>query len=380
MFEPSSLTRRQILWSLGGIIARGWAVGAQDTSRTSRPTFSVDVEVVNVFVTVRDKKGRIVRDLAKEDFTLLEDGQIQVIQYFARETDLPLTIGLIVDTTPSEYNMLETERNASRIFLNHMLRPDKDKAFLIQFHYEVELLQDVTSSREKLEAALNLLQGHEVWRPTKTRGSRDRPGAPGQAPGFDNLSTVLADAIYLASEEIMKFQEGRKALIILGDGDHIGEREEMAITAAQKADTLIYTIRVYDKNFGASRGGRQSIGGIPPIGGPRGWPGGGWPGGRGPTGPAPGGAGDRADGKKNLQNLSRKTGGAYLEISKKETLEQIYSKIEEELRSQYSLGYTPDSKARDGYRRIEVRVSKSGMVVHSREGYYPRSKQSVAGI
>jgi VWFA-related protein len=327
--------------------------------------------VVNVFVTVRDKKGNIVKDLVKDDFILSEEGRVQTIRYFSRDSDLPLTVGLIVDTTPSESNMLDEERRTSLAFLDRMLRPDKDRAFLIQFSDVVELLQDLTSSREKLEAALNLLERHEI-------GRGGRGGGRGQQGGRGSLETALSDAIYLASEEIMKSQQGRKALLILADGDHIGGREEMAIAAAQRADTLIYAIRIWDKSFGGGGGGSvwQTLGQIPGLGG--GGRGGGPPGGGGPGG-GPGGGrsggGPSSDGKKNLQRLSSRTGGAYFEVTKRETLEQIYGKIEEELRNQYSLGYTPDPLAQSGYRRIKVAVQKQGMVVQGREGYYAEDKR-----
>jgi VWFA-related protein len=130
---------------------------------------------------------------------------------------------------------------------------------------------------------------------------------------------------------------------------------------------LIYAIRIYDKNFGEPGGGWQSPGRFPPMGGP---------GGRGPRGGPPGGGPgigrNRSNGKENLVKLSRESGGAYFEVTKKETLEQIYGRIEEELRSQYSLGYTPDADAQKGYRRINVAVKKEGMTARGREGYYPK--------
>jgi VWFA-related protein len=275
--------------------------------------------------------------------------------------------------------MLEEERRASRTFLKKMLRPEKDKAFLIQYSNEVELLQDLTSSSEKLDAALNLLERHEFGGRGGRGGGRGRAGGAGRPAGRNPYATVLSDAVYLASDEIMKKQQGRKALFILGDGDHIGNREEMAIAAALRADTLIYAIRIYDKNFGGGGGGWRSLGQIPGMGGPDmgrggrgGGPGGGPGGGRGGRGS--GGGPNPADGKKNLQILSSRTGGAYFEVGKKETLERIYGKIEEELRSQYSLGYAPDASAQSGYRRIKIDVQKKGLVVQGREGYYPESR------
>jgi len=378
MFTARTVSRRGLL--LGAVASwageRLWCVQAPNV------TFSADVNVVNVFVTVRDKDGHIVKNLSKEDFTISEDGRPQPIRYFSRESDLPLTMGLLVDTTPSESNMLDEERRTSRAFLHKMMRPEKDKAFLIQYSNEVELLQDLTSSAEKLDAALNLLERHQLERPGRDRrGGGDPRGGSG---GRGSYATVLSDAVYLASDEVLKNQKGRKALFILGDGDHIGSREEMAITAALRAEVSIYTIRIYDKHFGGGGPGGGGPGGgggwgglarIPGVGGPgMGGPGrGGGPGG-GPGGGGPRGGPDRGDGKKGLQTLSRRTGGSYFEVGKKETLEKIYAQIEEELRSQYSLGYTPEVNAASGYRRIKVDVQKKGLLVQGREGYYPAVK------
>jgi VWFA-related protein len=322
MPQQSVVTRRQILLSTIPMIAGSLFAGPQQAERAESTTFSVNVDVVSVFVTVRDKKGNLIKDLVQEDFTVREDGRTQNIQYFARESDLPLTIGLIVDTTPSEANMLDEERNSSRAFFNRILRPDKDRAFLIQYHNQIELLQWVTSSREMLDRSLNFLQGHSSGIPPET---------------------ILADAIYVTSEEIMEKQEGRKALILLGDGGHVGNRLVKAITAAQMADTLIYGIFIYDRDF-------EGVGGFEY---------------------------DRTQDRVNLHMLSSETGGTFFEVKKKTPLEQIYGTIEEELRSQYSLGYAPDAKARKGYRTIKVGVRKKGLVVRGRHGYYPGAKLKV---
>ncbi len=153
-----------------------------------QPTFTADVKVVNVFATVRDKKGQIVKDLTKEDFKLLEDGRPQNIKYFAKQSDLPLTLGLLVDTSRSERRMIPTERSASYKFIEQVLRPDRDKAFLIHFDREVELLQDLTDSREKLEKALELLtpsqEDQETNRdPNDNGGNYPRGGGGGGGGG-----------------------------------------------------------------------------------------------------------------------------------------------------------------------------------------------------
>ncbi len=377
MSMDSAWLQKKWLPPLALLLLGGWTPCAQELQRPDSPRISVQTEIVTDFVTVRDKRGAIVKDLVREDFALAEDGRAQDIRYFSRESDLPLTIGLIVDTTPSEANMLEEERAASRVLLNKMLRPDKDQAFLIQYSHEVELLQDLTSSPAKLEKALGLLERHSF-------GGGGAGGGTGGPGGGGVYATALADAVYLASDEILKTVPGRKALIILGDGDHVGDRAEMAIAAAQQADTLIYAIRIYDKDFGGGGGGWKDIVRLPPPGGPGGGgPGGGGPGGDpggGPGGGSPGGGpgggppggGDRSAWKKNLQALSGKTGGEYFEVGKKMPLEEIYRRIEEELRSQYSLGYAPGADARKGYRQISVSVGKKDLVVHGREGYYPK--------
>src|SRR5580698_9263501 len=123
----------------------------------SDKVFTSDVRVVNVFATVRDKKGQIEKDLKQDDFTIDEDGRPQTIRYFTKESNLPLTLGLLVDTSGSMRRLIETERGASFKFLDQVLREDKDVAFLIHFDYEVELLQDLTSSRKLLQTSLSLL-------------------------------------------------------------------------------------------------------------------------------------------------------------------------------------------------------------------------------
>src|SRR5438445_1399017 len=187
-------------------------VGPSMRAQDAAATIAVDVKVVTLPVTVRDKHGKIVRDLTKDDFTLQEDGRPQTIRYFSQEANLPLTLGLLVDTSRSQTNVLEAERNASRSFLDQMLVQAKDKAFLIHFDREVELLQDLTSSREKLQAALELL---------KTPSDRARSNDPNDSPDSrsgDSRSgsgshhgggTQLYDAVFLASNELMKRQQGR---------------------------------------------------------------------------------------------------------------------------------------------------------------------------
>ena len=224
---------------------------AQDT------TFSTDVKVVNVLATVRDKHGQIIANLNKDDFTLEEDGRMQAIRYFSRETNLPLTLGLLIDTSLSQRHVLSAERSASYSFLDHVLREDKDTAFVIHFDREVELLRDLTSSRKDLQAALSQLEmpsgGRGGGYPYPS-GSRGRRGG----------GTILYDAVLLASDELMKKQRGRKAVIVLSDGVDTGSKVSLAraIESAQRADTLVYAILFADEQAY----GRGGMGGGPRMG------------------------------------------------------------------------------------------------------------------
>jgi VWFA-related protein len=354
-------------------------VPAQTATRQSVTTMSVDVKVVTLPVTVRDKKGEIVRNLTKDDFVLQEDGRPQVIKYFAQDTNLPLTLGLLVDTSLSQRNVLDQERSASKVFLDQMLTDAKDKAFLIHFDREVELLQDLTPSRDKLEAALQLLNAPQLER--SSGGSSDPQSSDPQSSGSQSRmsrggGTLLYDAIFLASNELMKKQQGRKALIVLSDGDDRGSRESLqsAIEAAQRADTVVYSILFADKNQSNGLGGP----GRSHIGFPGGsFPGGGWPGGGGGGGRGGGRSQQepRVDGKKILDQISRETGGRLFEVSKKQAIDQIYDSIAEELRTQYNLGYTPDkSTAEAGYHKISLVAKQKDLVVQTRDGYYAEQK------
>lgn len=342
-----------------------------------KPDISVNVKFVNVLATVRNKKGEIVRNLTRDDFTLEEDGRPQTIQYFSQESDLPLTLGLLVDTSMSQRAVLGQERTASYSFFDHMLREDKDKAFLIHFDHEVELLQDLTSSRDKLEKSLELLDSPERDSSGTYGGGQGGsggggPGGGGGRHGHGGFGggTLLYDAVYLASNEEMKKQQGRKALVVLTDGVDHGSKEslETSIESAQRADTLVYSILFSGQEGGGGRGG---FGGPRMGGGGGGSPGGGggWPGGGGGHRRYP--QEESVDGKKVLERLSRETGAHMYEVSKKESIEEIYARIEEELRHQYSIGYTPDRpNPGAGYHKIHLAAKQKDLVVQSRDGYY----------
>ncbi|MBZ5647102.1 MAG: VWA domain-containing protein [Acidobacteriia bacterium] len=337
------------------------------------PTISVNVKVVNVLATVRDQHGNIVNTLTQDDFILDEDGQPQVIRYFTRETDLALSLGLLVDTSRSQSHVLGQEKKASAAFANDVLREGTDSAFLIHFDHEVELLQDLTSSRQKVVSALQLLQ--EPSYDDRQRGGGYPGGGSGRGShgGGPGGGTLLYDSIFLASDELMRKQPGRKAIIVLTDGVDHGSKMSLdrAIESAQRADTMVYSVY-----FEGQEGGDRHSGVSGPWGGGRrrggGWPGGGggYPGGGSPQ-PRPT---DRssADGKKVLERLSRETGGRMFVVSKKEPIDQIYRQIQDELRNQYNLGYTPDRAADSSseYRHILVTTRRTDLTVQAREGYY----------
>jgi VWFA-related protein len=335
------LSRRDFLYLTG--VSLAWA---QD------PKYSTSVNVVNVLASVRDQKGKIVHDVVQDEFTIQEDGRPQSIRYFSQQSDLPLTLGLLLDTSGSQTRVLDRERNASFEFFEHILREDKDKAFLIHFDREVELLQDLTSSRKDLEAALK-----DADRPQLNRRSSSGGGTPqGRGQGRGG-GTAMYDAIFLAADELLKKQQGRKAVVLLSDGVDNGSKTSIggAIESAQRADMLVYSIRFADTNSspvgfggpGMGRGGRRGGGGRFPQQQRR----------------------EPVDGKKILERISLETGGGYYEVSSKMPLDKIYDQIEEELRNQYSLGYTPDQSS-GGYHKIVVAVKRKGLTVRARDGYY----------
>jgi VWFA-related protein len=355
-----------------------FAIPALRLAAQTPATFSTEVKVVNVLATVRDKKGQLVTNLGQDDFVLAEDGRPQTIRYFSRETDLPLTLGLLVDTSGSMRRVIDQERTASYHFLDDVLRPEKDQAFLIHFDREVELLQDLTNSREKLQKACDLL---EISRPGRGQsggggqypggGGGGYPGGGGQYPGGGGGypgggggryggrgGTTLYDAVLLASDELLSKQKGRKAAIVLSDGQDNGSKVTIgrAVESAQRADTLVYSILIENEEsypltgpgFGRRRGGFGYPGRYPQSNGP--------------------------DGKKVMQQLANETGGGFFQLKGKETIDKIYESIQEELRNQYSLGYTSDQPNGTGYRKIALTVKQKGMTVQARDGYYVETK------
>lgn len=353
--------------------------GAQSQTPAPAPapapttTLSVDVNVVTLPVTVRDKHGKIVTNLTKDDFLLEEDGKPQTVRYFNQETNLPLTVGLLVDTSMSERDNLEKERAASRTFLDQMITRPTDRAFVVHFDREVELLQDLTSDHGKLEKAVG-----EIDTPSAVESVPSGQQGSGQRHAR-GAGTLLYDAIFLACDEVAKKQTGRKAIVVLTDGEDRGSQETLnsAIESCQRAETEVYTVYYgghQDRDSSGFNGpypdddDRYPGGGYPgrryPGGG---YPGGGYPGGgRYPRGQQQ----TRPDGKKTLQRIAQETGGRYFQINKKDTVEDAYASIAEELRTQFVLGYTPPKDQSSGYHSIHLTTKDKDQTVQTRAGYY----------
>jgi VWFA-related protein len=395
----ASLARRIILATAALLalpIASPAQQSAQQAAQQATPanpsaTFSVDTRLVNIPVVVRDDKGKLILNLKKDDFSLQVDGRPQTIRYFDLDTDLPLTLGLLVDTSGSVRNVLDEERTASSAFLDQMLATKDDKAFLIQFSRSVELLQDVTGSRPKLQAALKQIDTQPPDRSappdnnpdnspdSNSRNGNQRGGNRGRM-GFRG-GTTLYDAVFLASDEVMSKQKGRKAIVLLTDGVDRGSKESLAsaIEAAQRSDSIVYAIYFKGEQPGGGGdrrgGGGGRRGGIGFPGGGGGYPGGGggYPGGRGGGGRG-GSPEQQVDGKKILERMTQETGGRMFEVSKKETVAHIYDQIGQELRSQYRLGFTPEGDtAAEGYHKIDLAFTskdKNKLTIQTRDGYY----------
>jgi VWFA-related protein len=312
-------SRRQwVLWAASLLYSRTSLPASRDDQ--DLPTFSTDVKVVSLLATVRNKSGAIISDLSKDDFTLLENGRPQTIRYFSRESDLPLTLGLMVDTSMSQRRLLEAERGASFRFLDQVLRENKDQVFIMQFDMSVQLRQPLTSSRKALDDTLPY-----VDTPTNRQLQIQTGGG-----------TLLYDAVVTAAQDVTQKARNRKALIVLSDGVDFGSEATLAqsIAAAQRADTLIYSILFADPGaYGFSSEG--------------------------------------STGRNALMRMSRESGGDFFEVSKKQSIDRIFDHIQEELRSQYSMGYVSDDPVRiSEFRKIQLLAKPKGLVVQTREQYW----------
>ncbi len=303
----------------------------QDQKSDQLPTFTSNVNVVNLFFNVKDKHGNLIPNLTKNDFQVLEDGKPQTIKYFSADSNQPLTLGILLDTSGSQTNVLPMEKEVGAAFLKDVLR-QKDMAFLISFDVDVDELHDFTNDPSSLRVAMDKAQINVGG------GSGGVPGI-GQGPipqQGDPRGTLLYDAVYLAAHDKLAQEVGRKAMILLTDGEDQGSQLKIrdAIEAAQKADSIIYVLLIADRGF-------YGFGGY--------------------------------HGEGEMRRMTQETGGRVIEVGNKlEKLREAFDQIAAELRSQYNVGYTPTNGKRDGsFRKIEIKVANNkDMKVQARNGYY----------
>jgi VWFA-related protein len=305
----------------------------QDDQSRPLSTFKTGVDVVQLFFNVKDKRGALIPKLPKNDFQLLEDGKPQTIKYFSVNSDLPLTLGILIDASGSQQNVLDMEKQVGGAFLTDIIR-EKDLAFVLSFDVNVDLLQDFTSSTRKLKDALNSA------RINTGGGGGTIPGLGGGPIPTSGTpkGTLLYDAIYLAAHDELAQQVGRKAMIILTDGEDVGSRLRVqdAIEAAQKSDSIVYVLMIADRGFYGGMG---------------------------------------YHGDSEMKKLSRETGGRVIDVGNKfDKLRDAFDQIALELRSQYSVGYTPTNTVRDGsFRKIEIH--NKDYKIQARAGYYARPSE-----
>jgi len=306
----------------------------QDQAAT---TLKVNVNIVQLFFNVKDKKGALIPSLTKDDFQILEDGKPQTIKYFAAESNLPLTLGILIDSSGSQARVLDMEKQVGGEFLSQILR-EKDLAFVLSFDVNVDLLQDFTSSVHALKAALNTAR-------INTAG-----GSGGGIPGLGGgtvptigtpKGTLLYDAVYLASHDELAQQVGRKAMILLTDGEDQGSQLKIkdAIEAAQKSDSIVYVLLCADRGFYGGFGGYS--------------------------------------GDSDMKKLTQETGGRVIEVGNKlDKLKAGFDQIANELRSQYNIGYGSTNTALDGtFRKVEIHANNKDYKIQSRSGYYAVPKR-----
>lgn len=305
------------------------AAPPQEPSGHPSETLKLSVNLVDAYFSVRDKNG-YVAGLGKEDCQVYEDNKLQTIKNLTQEKNLPLTIGILLDTSGSQQNVLPLEQESGGRFLKEVLTP-KDEAFLISFDVNVDLLADFTNSPRELARAINTASINTA------SSSAGIPGiGGGPMPTSNPRGTLLYDAVYLAAHDKLQAQAGRKIVVILTDGGDQGSQETLksASEAAQKANTIVYVILIADHPFG-------------------------------------GVFGDPFNGKAQMEQLTRETGGRVIDVGNNgRRLEDAFDQIQDELRTQYLLSYTPINKAADGkYRKLEIDCGK-GMNVQARRGYY----------
>lgn len=368
----------------------------QSVAAASTPASEAQSSAVHLPVLVLDKHNQLVTNLTASDFTLTDDGNPQTIKSLTVQSDMPFRVGLLVDTSRGVYSAIDSERKAADKFVDLILPAEptatangstappnpspapqsgRNQAFLIHFDREVELLEDFTSSRDKLHREIDGMTAtsHTSDAEGPETSGDDNSGGYGQHSAHQDNGPQLYDAIYLACDELMKSKHGRKALVVFSDGADHGSKETLndAIDAADRANVQVFTIYL--------KGEEERPASNSPRGGHRGGMGGGWPGGGG--GWPGGGGGNRGggaprseagiDGKKIMQEIASRTGGQFFEAKKKENLDEIYSQIAMLLNKQYLLTYIPNKTDNEGdFHKIVLKTNKSDLTVYTREGYY----------
>jgi VWFA-related protein len=287
------------------------------TQQNTPGQIRVGVGLVNIYATVRDHHNGIVPNLEQKDFHIFEDGAEQKVAFFSNEKTLPITMGLLIDTSGSERFMLEEEKAAAVQFLNQVLKP-KDEAMVMSFDLDADLLADWSTDRGELDRAIRRAQ---INAPSGV--------TPGPFPTSGGGGTVFRDAVYLACNEKLSSEAGRKALVILTDADDHGSKVSMAdtIEAAQRADTVIHILLVSESRFSADPG--------------------------------------------SANKLASETGGRVIDVNNPNKMRAAFDEISDELRSEYMLGYYPSNDKHDGtYRKIKVEVTDKSDKVLTRKGYY----------
>ncbi len=315
---------------------------APDTTADYQPvaTLKMNVNLVDVLFTVKDKSGELVPHLTKDDCTISEDKVPQTLKSFVAETHLPLTLGILLDTSGSQQNVLPLEQDAGGQFLERVLKP-KDEAFLLSFDVNIDLLQDYTNNARQLARSMRKAE-------INTAGGNGAAGIPGLGGGTiptigDPKGTLLYDAVSMAASRKMNQESGRKAMILLTDGEDQGSRAKIndAIAAAQKSNIIVYTILIADRGFY-------------------------------------GGFGMGYSGYSAMKKLTGETGGRLIDVGNNgKKLEAAFQQIEDELRTQYVASYTPSNTKLDGsFRRLSVECRGDGMKVQVRKGYFAMAPEN----
>src|SRR5579872_3477345 len=307
---------------------------SDDSQQQPTETLKVNVNVVQLFFNVKDKHGALIPNLKKEDFEISEENAPQTIKYFAAESNLPLTLGMMIDSSGSQRNVIDMEKEVGGAFLKQILT-DKDEAYVLSFDISVDLLQDFTRDTHRLQAALNKAKVNVDF----TSGGIPGMGG-GPVPQHNSPGTLLYDAVYLSAHDMLSKETGRKAMILLTDGQDEGSRLKIqdAIESAQKADAIVYVLLCADRGFYGGFGGYS--------------------------------------GESEMRKLTEQTGGRVINVGNKfDKLREAFDQIANELRSQYNIGYTPTNPNQDGsYRKIEIK-NKQNYKIQSRAGYYATRKE-----